>query len=72
LLKEFLLKSKKMDRENIEFIWEEISYKLRNRFTKLTEADVSFIKGKEEDLLKRIELRTGKTRNEVLTLIKSL
>ncbi len=61
-----------MNRENIEKMWPEISYKLRNRFTKLTEADVDYVIGFEEDLYTRIEKRLGKTRLAVLTLISTL
>ena len=61
-----------MNRENLEEQWPEISNKLQNRFSKLTVVDLNFIKGKEEDLLKRIDDRLGKTRREVLTLIGTL
>ena len=61
-----------MKRDNLEEQWYEISQKLRGRFSKLTVVDLNFIKGKEEDLLNRIQERLGKTRLEVLTLIGTL
>lgn len=61
-----------MLRENIEAEWENISDKLRNRFPKLTAADLIYQKGHEEDLLERIGLKLKKQRNEVVTLIGTL
>ena len=61
-----------MNRENLESSWGDISDKLRNRFPKLTSLDIIYVKGQEEDLLKRIELKLKKTRLEVLTLIGTL
>jgi hypothetical protein len=61
-----------MNRENLESSWGDISDKLRNRFPKLTSLDIIYVKGQEEDLLKRIEFKLKKTRLEVLTLIGTL
>jgi uncharacterized protein YjbJ (UPF0337 family) len=61
-----------MNRDNFEAEWTNISEKLRNRFPKLTNIDVEYVKGKEEDLLNRIQSRIGKTKTEVLTLIATL
>ena len=62
----------KMKRENIEAGWPDISEKLVNRFPKLRKIDMDFIKGREEELLSRIELRLEKSRRELLTLIDTL
>lgn len=61
-----------MKRENIESGWEDISEKLINRFPKLRKINMDFIKGKEEELLSRIEMRLDKSRAELLTLIDTL
>lgn len=61
-----------MKRENIESGWEDISEKLINRFPKLRKINMDFIKGKEEELLSRIEMRLEKSRAELLTLIDTL
>ena len=61
-----------MKRENIESSWGDISEKLISRFPKLSKIDMDFIKGKEEELLLRIEGRLEKTRSELLTLIDTL
>ena len=61
-----------MKRENIEIGWVDISEKLINRFPKLRKINMDFIKGKEEELLSRIEMRLEKSRAELLTLIDTL
>ncbi len=61
-----------MKRENIETGWVDISEKLINRFPKLRKINMDFIKGKEEELLSRIEMRLEKSRAELLTLIETL
>ena len=61
-----------MKRENIETSWVDISEKLINRFPKLRKINMDFIKGKEEELLSRIEMRLEKSRSELLTLIDTL
>ena len=49
--------------------WEEFSERLRWRFPKLTESDVVYSPGFEEDTLQRIQDRLGKTRAELLGLV---
>lgn len=61
-----------MKRENIETGWVDISEKLINRFPKLRKINMDFIKGKEEELLSRIEMRLEKSRAELLQLIETL
>jgi hypothetical protein len=39
---------------------------LQEKFWQLTDADLKFETGKEEDLLKRIEIRLKKKRNEIM------
>lgn len=49
--------------------WEESSKKLKEQFNQLTDADLKFENGKENDLLHRIENRLNKKRPEVIDLI---
>ena len=71
---DYLVHSKKtkMNRDNIESIWPDISEKLINRFPKLGKINMDFIKGKEEELLSRIEIILKKTRPDLLVLIDTL
>lgn len=50
--------------------WAVQSKQLRKKFSQLTEADLKFETGKEEDLLKRMETRLHKKRDEVIGIIK--
>jgi hypothetical protein len=61
-----------MKRDNIEAAWSDISEKLVNRFPKLSKINMDFIKGREEELLTRIETQLVKSRAELLTLIDTL
>jgi len=50
--------------------WAVQSKQLRKKFSQLTDADLKFETGKEEDLLKRIETRLHKKREEVISILK--
>jgi uncharacterized protein YjbJ (UPF0337 family) len=45
--------------------WNIVKGKLKQKYAQLTDDDLSLVKGKEEELLGRIQKRTGKTRDEV-------
>ncbi|MEO5777460.1 MAG: hypothetical protein ABIQ27_11175 [Flavobacterium sp.] len=51
--------------------WDLKSKLLRRRFPQLTLSDLEFEKDREIDLLKRIETRLNKKRNEVIEIIKN-
>lgn len=50
--------------------WETQSKELKSKFSQLTDADLKFETGKENDLLKRVETRLNKKREEVINIIK--
>ena len=50
--------------------WNDQSKHLKEKFTQLTDADLKFETGKENDLLKRVETRLNKNRQEVIDIIK--
>jgi hypothetical protein len=43
---------------------------LQDKFAQLTDADLRFEEGKEEELLDRIEARIHKKRDEVINIIR--
>ena len=49
--------------------WEDFSERLRWRFPKLTDSDVVYNPGFEEDTMQRIQNKLGKTRQELLGLM---
>jgi uncharacterized protein YjbJ (UPF0337 family) len=50
--------------------WNIIVGKLKQKWAKLTDADVQFDEGKQEELLGRIQKRTGETREAVEKAVK--
>ena len=52
--------------------WKEISGKLKQRYANLTDDDVLFAEGKEEELLGRLQKKLGKTKEELRKVIAKL
>lgn len=50
--------------------WANQSKELKNKFSQLTDEDLKFETGKENELLKRVENRLNKDRQEVINIIK--
>ncbi len=50
--------------------WDTQSKELKGKFSQLTDSDLKFEPGKENDLLKRMETRLNKKRDEVISIIK--
>ena len=52
--------------------WATQSKELKSKYSQLTDADLKFETGKENDLLKRVETRLNKNREEVINIIKKV
>jgi hypothetical protein len=50
--------------------WETQSKQLKKNYSQLTDADLKFEAGKENELLSRIETRLNKNREDVIGIIK--
>lgn len=50
--------------------WATQSKELKSKYSQLTDSDLKFETGKESDLLKRVETRLNKNREEVINIIK--
>ncbi len=50
--------------------WGDQSKKLKEKFSQLTDSDLKFETGKEDELLQRIETRLNKKRDEVVNILK--
>ncbi|HTL81280.1 MAG TPA: hypothetical protein VL651_06230 [Bacteroidia bacterium] len=50
--------------------WAIQSRQLKEKFSQLTDSDVKFEEGKENELLSRIENRLNKKREEVISIIR--
>ena len=59
-----------MNKLEIKGDWNIITGKLKQKWAKLTDDDLQFAEGKSEELLGRIQKRTGATREVVEKAIK--
>lgn len=59
-----------MDKLEIKGHWNEMKGKLKKQYGQLTDDDLAYQEGKEEELIGRIQARLGKTRDEVVEMLK--
>ena len=52
--------------------WNEIAGKLKQQYANLTDDDLLFKQGKEEELLGRLQQKLGKTKEELRKLIAKI
>jgi uncharacterized protein YjbJ (UPF0337 family) len=52
--------------------WNEIAGKLKQQYANLTDDDLLFKEGKEEELLGRLQQKLGKTKEELRKLIAKI
>ena len=52
--------------------WNETKGKLKQKFAMLTENDVLLVEGKEDEMLGRLQVKLGKTKEEIHKLISEL
>ncbi|MBK6914924.1 MAG: CsbD family protein [Ignavibacteriales bacterium] len=58
-----------MNELEIKGNWNEASGKLKQQYANLTDDDLLFVEGKEEELLGRLQKKLGKTKEEVQKII---
>jgi uncharacterized protein YjbJ (UPF0337 family) len=61
-----------MDTLRIKGNWNQLKGKIKQKYPILTDEDLMFVEGKEDDLLGRIQRKTGKSRDEVVNYINSI
>lgn len=52
--------------------WKELKDKLKEQFEQLTDNDLLLAHGKKEELLNRLQIKLGKSREEIQTIISDL
>ncbi|MDR9419830.1 CsbD family protein [Gracilimonas sp.] len=52
--------------------WNEIKGKLKQKYSDLTDDDLAFTEGKEDELLGRLQKKLGKTKDEVKKIIAEI
>ena len=59
-----------MNKLEIKGDWNILKGQLKQRWAKLTDDDLAFVDGKQEELFGRIQKRTGETREKVESTIR--
>jgi uncharacterized protein YjbJ (UPF0337 family) len=65
-------RSKGMTTMNLKGQWNEIKGKLKQKYGQLTDDDLTFAEGKEDELLGRLQKRLGKSKEDVRNEIERL
>lgn len=52
--------------------WNQIKGKLKQEYADLTDDDLQLIEGKEDELIGRLQVKLGKTREEIRDKLKNL
>ncbi len=58
--------------DKIKGNWNQLKGKVKQEYAELTENDLKYAEGKEDELLGRIQEKTGKTKAEVKSFIDQL
>jgi uncharacterized protein YjbJ (UPF0337 family) len=61
-----------MNKLTIEGNWNEVKGKLKQKYGNLTDNDLAFAKGKEDELYGRLQQKLGKTKDEIKKEIESI
>ena len=60
-----------MNKLQIKGNWNELKGKLKQEYANLTDNDLTYAKGKEDELLGRLQKRTGETQENIIKKIES-
>lgn len=61
-----------MEKLEIKGKWNQIKGKLKQKYGDLTDDDLTYVEGKEEELLGRLQEKTGKTKEQLTSEINNL
>jgi uncharacterized protein YjbJ (UPF0337 family) len=61
-----------MSKLQLKGSWNEVKGKLKQQFANLTDDDLAFAEGKEDELLGRLQKKLGKGKDEVRQMIEKL
>jgi uncharacterized protein YjbJ (UPF0337 family) len=60
-----------MNKLTLKGTWNEVKGKLKQNYAELTDDDLTYAEGKEDELLGRLQKRTGRTQEELRREIES-
>lgn len=52
--------------------WNEVKGKIKQQYTDLTDTDLVYEEGKEDELIGKLQKKTGKTKEQVIDWIENL
>jgi len=61
-----------MNKLRIKGTWNELKGKLKQKYAELTDDDLTFAEGKEDEFIGRLQTKLGKTKDEIRREIESL
>ena len=61
-----------MEKLQIKGAWNEVKGKLKQKYGELTDDDLTFAEGKEDELYGRLQQRLGKTKDQIRREIEEL
>lgn len=61
-----------MDKLEHKGTWNEVKGRMKKSYASLTDDDLTYTEGQEDQMLGKIQQKLGKTRDEVIDMIKSL
>ncbi len=61
-----------MDKLQIKGNWNEIKGKIKQKYGNIADDDLTYVEGKEDELIGRLQKKTGKKRQELIDEINSL
>jgi len=67
-----LLIVKKMNKTEVKGNWNEQKGKLKQKFAELTDNDLMYEEGKKDEWLGKLQIKLGKTKEELTKIISSL
>jgi len=68
----FTNRIKKMDTTQVKGNWNEHKGKLKQKFAMLTDNDLMFTEGKSDEMFGKLQIKLGKTKEELQKIIASL
>ncbi len=61
-----------MNTTQVKGNWNEIKGKLKMKFADLTDDDLMYAEGKKEEMLGKLQIKLGKTKNELDKILREL
>ncbi len=61
-----------MNTTEIKGTWNEQKGKLKQKFANLTDNDLMFVEGKKEEMMGKLQIKLGKTKDEMTKILAEL